>query len=517
MKTRTLVLLVIALAVIASGVYGVYRLGMSRGMQMAGPANGTGAPAGEPGAAGDRKVLYWHDPMVPGQKFDKPGKSPFMDMQLVPVYADAGVDDGTVKISPRVQQNLGVRTAEVTKGVLDAGVNAVGSIAFNERDVAVVQARANGYVEKLFARAPLDTVRKGQALAELYVADWVAAQEEYLSVKRMTGTTLDGLLDAARQRMRLAGMTDDHIRLVETTGKVHPRLAVLAPIGGVIAELTAREGMTVMTGAPLFRINGLATVWVNADLPEAQAGDVRPGNSIEAHTPSLPGSVFKGRVGAILPEITQATRTLKVRIELANPRGQLIPGMFVTVNFTPMPGKEMVLVPSEAVIRTGRRNVVMVAQDQGSFAAVEVEIGREANGQTQIVKGLEPGQKIVTSGQFLIDSEASLRGTGSRMGAVGDAAPVVAAAGSAADARHRGTGKVESIGKDEITFSHGPMPSLKWGAMTMGFKLPPQVRPKNIAVGDTVSFEIRQTADGEYEVTSITPASAGTAMKGMPK
>lgn len=517
MRAKPTLVLLFTLALAGGGAYGIYRLGISRGMQMAAPTESVAASANAHSqgkdASSERKALYWHDPMVPGQRFDKPGKSPFMDMDLVPVYADAASDPGTVAISPRMQQSLGVRTAEVTKGRLASAIQAVGSVAFNERDVAVVQARANGYVEKLFARAPLDTVRKGQPLAELYVADWVAAQEEYLSIKRMSGSALEGLLDGAQQRMRLAGMSDEQIRLVETTGRVHPRLTIVAPIGGVIGELSAREGMTVATGAPLFRINGLGTVWVNAELPEAQAGEVLRGSSIEARTPSLPGSVFKGRVGAILPEVNQATRTLKVRIEIANPRAQLIPGMFITISFAPTRSKEVLLVPSEAVIRTGRRLVVMVAQDRGQFAPVEVEIGRDAGGQTEIVSGLELGQRIVTSGQFLIDSEASLRGAATRMGGTSD--PTSPATSGAADTRHRATGKVESIGKDEITFSHGPIASLKWGSMTMAFKLPPTVRPKSIAVGDTVSFEFRQTPGGDYEVTSISAASdAQPAAKG---
>src|SRR5262249_17873311 len=216
------------------------------------------------------------DPMVPGQKFDKPGKSPFMDMQLVPVYADAVADEGRVTISPRVQQNLGVRTAEVTKGTLTPVVEAVGNVAYNERDVALVQARTVGFIEKLYVRAPLDPVKKDEPLAELYAPEWVAAQEEYLSVRRMSGTGLEPLADGARQRMRLAGMTEDQIHLVESTGKVHPRLTVRAPAAGVIAELAAREGMTVMAGAALFRINGLGTVWVNAEVPESRASLVRP-------------------------------------------------------------------------------------------------------------------------------------------------------------------------------------------------------------------------------------------------
>src|SRR5436190_15790267 len=193
MKNKSLTLALAVAAVIGAGGYGLYQLGMNRGMQMSAPAsNAASAAAPSTGAAkpGDtdpasgKKVLYWHDPMVPGQKFDKPGKSPFMDMQLVPVYADGSADEGAVAISPRVQQNLGVRVAEVKSGSQTSTVEAVGTVAYNERDVAVVQARSNGFLERLYVRAPLDPVRKGQPMAELYVPDWVAAQEEYLSAKR---------------------------------------------------------------------------------------------------------------------------------------------------------------------------------------------------------------------------------------------------------------------------------------------------------------------------------------------
>jgi Cu(I)/Ag(I) efflux system membrane fusion protein len=364
--------------------------------------------------------------MFPQHKFDKPGKSPFMDMQLTPVYADSTNDEGKVTISPRVQQNLGIRTAPVTLGALTPAIEAVGSVAFNDRDVAVVQARAGGFVEKLHVRAPLDPVRRGQTLAELYVPDWIAAQEEYLSVKRMTGRDVDALLDAARQRMRLAGMSEEQVRAVESGGKPQARMAVTAPIGGVITELGAREGMTVTPGALLFRINGLGTVWVHAEVPENLAGQVGPGTAVEARAPGMSGSLLKGRVSAILPEVNLTTRTLKVRIELANPGGRLVPGMFATVNFTPGARKEALLVPTEAVIQTGKRSVVIVALGDGRFAPAEVETGAETAGQTEIRKGLAAGQQVVVSGQFLIDSEASLKGTLGRMGdasATGDSIP----------------------------------------------------------------------------------------------
>ena len=412
-----------ALAILAAGGYGLWSLGMSQGMKMAAgtpPEAGGVQKPGDVDPATGRKVLYWHDPMVPGQKFDKPGKSPFMDMQLAPVYEEAGAGgEGGVSISPRVQENLGIRTAEVMRGNVAPSVHAVGTVAWNDREVAVVQARANGFLEKLHVRAPLDRVRRGEPLADLYVPDWVAAQEEFLSVTRMRGEGLEGLREAAGQRMRLAGMSDEQIHLVESTGKPHARLALVSPIDGVVSELNAREGMTVMAGAPLFRINGLATVWVNAEVPEAVASHVRPGNRVRARATALPGKSFGGRVGAILPEVNPTTRTLKVRIELANPGFELVPGMFATLDFEPGAAREALLVPSEAVIRTGERAVVIVASagpDGGQqLRPVDVKPGAESNGMTEIREGLAAGQKVVTSGQFLVDSEASLKATESRM------------------------------------------------------------------------------------------------------
>jgi len=428
MTRKILIIAFVVVGLVAVSGYGLYRLGMDRGMKV---TDGTpGATPGTPSTtsamkAGDidpsngKKVLYWHDPMAPGQKFDHPGKSPFMDMQLVPVYADADANTGTVSISPRIQQSLGVRTAPVKRGALSATVEAVGSAAYNERDVTVVQARSNGFLEKLYVRAPLDPVRQGQALAQLYMPDWVAAQEEYLSVKRISArardASYDTLVDAARQRMRLVGMSEEQIRRVEASGSVQARTTLVAPINGVVTDLAAREGMTVMAGAPLFRINGFSTIWVNADVPERQAALVRPGTPVQARAPALPGVTFQGRVSAILPEVNPATRTVKARVELANPGGKLVPGMFATIDFATVEHKDVLFVPTEAVIQTGKRSVVIVAQSDGRFVPVDVEVGLDHDGQTEIRKGLTAGQQVVVSGQFLVDSEASLRGATTRM------------------------------------------------------------------------------------------------------
>ena len=411
MKTNNILIVIGAMLVLSVSGFALYRLGLQRGAQQV---------AMETQATPEKKILYWHDPMVPATKFDKPGPSPFMDMQLVPVYADAGSTDATgITINPRVQQNLGVRLAEATLGHLGASINAVGSVAYNENDLSLVQARSNGFVEKLYVRATLDTVRKGQPLAQLYVPEWIAAQEEFLTVKAMP-KALDGMLDGARQRMRLAGMNEAQIALVENSGKVQARFTITAPTSGVVTELAAREGLTIMAGAALFKINGVDQVWINAEIPENSASQIRIGNVVEVRSAALGAQVFQGKISALLPEINPTTRTQKARITLANAGKQFTPGMFVNVSLMLANNKEFLLVPSEAIITTGKRNVVMLADGAGKFSPAEVETGITENGQTVILQGLEAGQKVVISGQFLIDSEANLKGGIARMSDAGD-------------------------------------------------------------------------------------------------
>jgi Cu(I)/Ag(I) efflux system membrane fusion protein len=438
-----------------------------------------------PAQQAERKVLYWYDPMYPQQKFDKPGKSPFMDMQLVPKYADEA-QAGTVSISPQVVQNLGVRTAEASAGALEHRFEAVGSIAYNERAVVQLQARAAGFVEKLHARAPLDAVAKGAPLIEILYPEWVGAQEEFLFLLRND----PALAAAARQRLALLGMTEAEIAAVERQGKARPRTTLAAPISGVVAELGVREGMTVAPGAPLFKLVDLSTVWVNAEVPETQAAWLRPGSAVEARVAAYPDAAFQGVVGAILPEVASATRTVRARIELANPGARLKPGMFATLVFRAQPGAKSVLVPSEAVIRTGARDVVVVALGEGRFRATEVEVGAEAGGQSEIRKGLAAGEKVVLSGQFLIDSEASLAGTLARL-----------------EASHKGTGKVVKVNAAQgtVDLDHEPIASLSWPAMSMEFSVADRRQLEALKPGDRVHFELRAkpAADGSYVIERI--------------
>ncbi len=376
-------------------------------------------------APSERKVLYWFDPMAPTQQFDKPGKSPFMDMQLVPRYADeegAGpVDAPELTVSRQAVQALGLRLARVEKRQFGAAVEAVGTVQLNERDVSIVQARTAGFVERVYARAPGDVVAAGAPLVDLLNPEWNGAQREYLAV-RATGDA--PLAQAARQRLLLLGMPAATVERVERSGQPLSLQTITAPAGGVITELSVRAGMTVAPGMTLARINGLGTVWLEAALPEAQAALIQPGQLVEARFPALPGQVVKGRVAAVLPEASRETRTLRVRIELPNPGQRLNPGLFAQVTLRG-PQREAMVVPAEAVIRTGRRALVYVSDSPGRYRPVEVQIGEQVDERIVVLSGLSEGQQVVASGQFLVDSEASLQGVMARA-----ATPAIAAAAS---------------------------------------------------------------------------------------
>ena len=370
-----------------------------------------------------RRVLYWHDPMVPNTRFDKPGKSPFMDMQLVPVYADEEGAGAAVHVSSNVAQSLGIRVGKVERKSVQSRLSTVGSIVFDERQLQVIQARTEGYLIKLYIKAPLDPVRKGQPLADILSPQWRTAQEEYLALLGAQSERGQPIRDAARQRLPVLGMPHAAIAALEKDRTAHATTTLTAPSEGVVSELSVREGATFAAGAPLFRINSLKTVWANAQVPEAQASMVKSGARVTAHATAWPGEAFAGHVLAILPNVDAQTRTLPVRIALDNPAHKLAPGMFVSLEFIAPMREAQLVVPSEAVIMTGARNAVIVAREGGGFDVADVTPGAEVDGETAILSGLTEGQSIVLSGQFLIDSEASLRSTVSRLAdAPGDSA-----------------------------------------------------------------------------------------------
>ncbi|SPA22260.1 RND family efflux transporter, MFP subunit [Cupriavidus taiwanensis] len=512
MKQTTMARTLVVLLVLASAGAAFY-FGHQQGLRQTAasdtPARGGDAnlKAGdiEPGTG--KRILYWHDPMVPGQRFDKPGKSPFMDMPLSPVYEQAG-GGATVTVDSRVAQNLGVRMAEVKAGRLASALEVPGNVAINERGIEVLQARTTGFVEHAYARTTLDPVRKGQPLAQIYSPDWVTAQEEYLAVTRMDTSLHGDLRAAAMARMRQAGMTDSHIRLVQDTGKLQPRLAITSPVDGIVTEVGARDGMTVSPGTTLFRLASLATVWVLAEVPETHVSRLRPGQAVSALAAALPGQTLTGKVDAILPDINPGTRTVRVRIELQNQRRQLLPGMFVTARFEAAPGPDRLLVPTESLIHTGTRTIVMVETGPGGFSPVEVRTGATSGGKTEVTEGLEAGQRVVVSGQFLIDSEASLRGTAQRM----TAAPATPPATGAAP-EHEGSGRVEAVSAQSMTISHEPIPSASWGAMTMDFAAPASGMPQGFKPGDRIRFRFHLDRDGTATLSSVERATAASGAR----
>ena len=368
------------------------------------------APTGAPPSI-SRKALYWYDPMVPTQHFDKPGKSP-MGMDMVPRYADGGSagENAGVRIDPAAEQNLGIRLVSVHRGDLASSIDAPGVIGFNQRDVAIVQARSAGFVQRAYGRAPGDVVRAGAPIADLLIPAWGGAQTEFLAVERLGDPALTA---AARQRLRLLGMPEGLIGAVERSGRARTLVTVSTPVAGVIQTLDVRAGMTVSAGQTLAQVSGLSTVWLDAAVPEAQTGLVRVGQTARIDLTAFSGQVFSGRVIDILPTAQADSRTLTVRVELPNRQGRLRPGMFATVHLGGE-SQSALLVPSEAVIRTGKRDLVMLAGTDGRYQPVEVQVGRSGGGQTQILAGLAEGQKVVASGQFLLDSEASLTGIDAR-------------------------------------------------------------------------------------------------------
>jgi Cu(I)/Ag(I) efflux system membrane fusion protein len=428
-------------------------------------------------ASTDREVLYWYDPMYPQQRFDAPGPSPFMDMDLVPRYADDSAGT-SVNIDASIVQNLGIRTGKVAKGVLEHTTSATGMLAFNTRDLFIVQSRSGGFVERVYGLSPDDVVTAGDPLVDLLVPEWTAVQEEYLAMREIGEPDL---MAAARQRMRLAGMPLEMISRVERTGQAESTWTITSPASGVITSLSVYDGMTLPTGGAIVDINGLSSIWLEVAVPESQAGQLNVGSEISATLPAFPGETFTGLIQTILPRTDTDSRTVRLRVELPNPNHRLRPGMTADAVLSHS-ARESLLVPSEAIIRTGRRTLVMLSIGDGRYQPAEVVVGREGRDQTEIIDGLEAGQEIVISGQFLLDSEASLRGLEAR--SLGE---------PPAPALHEAEGVIESITGDMISLNHGPFETLNMPGMTMPFMVANRMLLEDVPVGAKVRVGVSES------------------------
>ena len=302
------------------------------------------------------KILYWYDPMVPEQKFDKAGKSPFMDMQLVPKYADS-VNTSGVSISAAVAQNLGIRVVKAKLTEFSDGLSAVGRVELDEHRVYAVQTRSAGFVERLAVRAVGDTVRLGQKVADIYAPELLAAQQEYLALLKITGIAdIDTLRQAARQRLQLLGMAPQEITTISKTGQANPRIGVYAPASGVVTELLVREGGQVLPSSNLMQLADLSRVWLLLEIPENDASRLKIGDEVEAKFDSLAEDYFTGRIDYIYPMLERSTRSVQVRVVLANSKGILKTGMFANASLAGS-RRKVISIPSEAVISTGTRTV----------------------------------------------------------------------------------------------------------------------------------------------------------------
>jgi len=465
------------------------------------------AAGGKTAPATGRKVLYWHDPMVPGHKFDKPGTSPFMDMQLVPVYADEGAADGSVKVAPTLQQNLGIRFGTVRRVESRDSFETVGTTQFDETVAEVVQSRVTGYIDHLYTRAPMQHIGRGKPIASLFVPDWIAPQEEYLTLKRNGNVDLAA---AARQRMSALSIPEALIARADRTGQAQRHLTLTSPATGVVTELAVRDGAMVSPGMTIAKVAGLSKLWLVAEVPEMLANAARPGMTVEATFAGNPNRKYSGHVREILPGISTATRTVQARLELENRDGSLTPGMLMRVRLSAETPVSRLVVPAEAIITSGSRSVVLVAGPNNSMQPTTVTVGRDSGGDTEILSGLTEGQKVVVSGQFLIDSEANLKAVLPKFSA-GTTSPTGSQPTqmtSAAAPVYHGVGRVEKVTAAAITFSHQPIPALKWGAMTMDFNKPRPDAFSEIKVGDEVEFSFKEGKEG-YVLEGATPTGGG--------
>lgn len=357
-----------------------------------------------------KKVLYWVAPMDPNYQRDEPGKSP-MGMDLVPVYDTGGSSSG-VTISPEVVQNLGVRTVKVERSRLWRGINTVGYVDYDEMNVSHIHLRVSGWIEHLSAHSEGDRFAKGDVLFELYSPELVNAQQEYIQALASGNKRL---IRASNERLQALGILDKHIKQLKKTRKVQRVLPIIAEHDGVVSKLSVRHGMYVTPRNQVMSLADLSSVWMLVEVFEKQANWVKIGDPAEVTLSYLPGQVWKGKVEYIYPSLNPKTRALTVRLKFANPDELLKPNMFAKVKIFSGAKDNILIVPTEALIRTGDSDRLVSTNGKGVFESKTVQVGIESGDYSEIISGINEGEEVVVSGQFLIDSEASIRASMMRM------------------------------------------------------------------------------------------------------
>jgi len=487
---KTLLAILVAILLFGAGVLLAPRLQpflAQLGHETHAPVDSAAKPATE------RKPVKYRHPMNPTIFSDTPAKDD-MGMDYIPVYADDGKTDTRpgILIAPEVVNKLGVRTAPVERGDLSRRIETVGYLDYDERALSHVHLRANGWVENLKVRTLGERVRRGDLLLEVYAPDLVNAQKEYLQA---LGGILESLKVSARDRLLALGVPESQIQQVEKERRVGQLTAVYARQDGIVSALNIREGMYVTPEMELMTLADVSTVWVKVEVFEQQAGWLTIGQKAEVRLPHAPGESWEGTVEYIYPDVDTKTRAVRARLRFPNPGERLKFNMFADIVIHATPRAKVLHIPREALIRTGSEQRVVVDLGGGRFEARPVEIGIEAGDRVEIRSGLKEGERVVTSAQFLLDSESSVRASLQRL-----AAPVKPEIWTA--------GVINTVEADSRTLSvtHEPIPALNWPTMTMDFPVAKGVKLEGLRPDGRARFRIREGADGRYEIDAIEPA-----------
>ncbi len=458
-------------------------------------------------AEGERQILYYRNPMGLPDTSPVPKKDS-MGMDYIPVYADDKPDDsGAVTVSPARIQTLGVKTAEVELRAVDAAVRASGRIELDERRQVVVAPRFEGWIERLHVNAVGDPVKKGQPLFTAYSPELQSTGEELRIAERLARQSAAQDPVASESARRLAEATRARLRNLQVAGQAGARQVFHAPASGVVLEKAAIQGGRFMPGDALFRIADLSTVWIIADVYEQDLARVRVGQGAQVTLEAYPDRSFAARVDYLYPTLDAATRSTRVRLELDNPEGLLRPGMFAQIALVAGDATPKVAVPSSAIIDDGERRVVLIALGEGRFKPQPVKLGQRGRDVVEVLEGVQAGDRVVVSANFLIDSESQLKAALSNLMEADTSE-------HAAAPSYEGDGTLDAVDAEagNVTLTHGEIPALSWPAMTMDFKVADPALVKDIAPGTPVRFVFKAGEPGEYIVTGIEPLAGALAL-----
>ena len=491
--------------IITSIVAVAFTLGVFTGPKLLDQHMTESSEAVEPSGIAEKKILYWVAPMDPNFKRDKPGKSP-MGMDLVPVYSEPDSEGDAVTISASVENNLGVRTEKAGIRPLWRRIEATGYVGFDETRISHITTRVSGWIVSLKVNAEGERVSRGGLLFEFYSPELVNAQKEYLQARARGG---DSLLAGSRAKLSALGMIEPEIVALEKRGTASENIKVVAPQDGIIATLSIREGMYIQPNTQVMSLADLSSVWLQAEIFESQADWVARDQAVEARLDYLPETVFTGQVDYVYPVLDPVTRTLRVRLRFDNPDERLKPNMYARVSIYGKLKPNALSIPREALIPAPGRDRVVVAIGDGKFHVHEVLTGLESGQYIEILAGISEGDEIVTSSQFLIDSEASLTGSIKRLEST-EQTHQQRAAGSVF-----ASGWVDGIDLQQrrVRVSHGPIDVLGWPSMTMVFDVMPEVDLNSITTGQAIRFALVQEHAGEYVMEKI--VSAGTSIEAL--